>query len=62
MKEKLHEPDGNLWNFFSWYGIDAANLWKFKKQLDKFKPIKSYARIPLEEQSLSEFSSFFVHQ
>lgn len=49
VKEKLHEPDGNLWNFFSPYGVDAANLWQFKKQLDKFKPTKSYARLPLEE-------------
>lgn len=46
-KEKLYEPDGNLWNFFAWYGVHAANLWKLKKQLDEFKPIKSYARIAI---------------
>lgn len=62
VKEKLHEPDGNLWNFFSPYGVDAANLWQFKKQLDKFKPTKSYARLPLEEQSLPDFSSFSICQ
>lgn len=45
--------------FLSWYAADAANLWTFKKQVDKFRPTKSYAGIPLEEQSLP---GFFIHQ
>lgn len=63
VKEKLlHETDGNLWNSYSQYAVNAASLWKFKKQLVKFKITESYAGIPLENQPLPDFSSFFIHQ